>query len=72
MEAYLRLRFPSRRLASIDEYQWADLAMIAEVPKRGTRTIYSVLGDWLAWLCTLGVLTLIVAAWRNARRSTLR
>ena len=64
--------FQGRRLASMDEYQSADLTMIAEVPTRGTRTIYSVLGDWLAWLCVLGALTLIIAAWRNARRSTLR
>ena len=64
--------FEGRRLASMDEYQSADLTMIAEVPTRGTRTIYSVLGDWLAWLCILGLLTLIVAAWRIARRSTLQ
>jgi apolipoprotein N-acyltransferase len=57
--------FQGRRLAAMDQYQAADLTMIAEVPTRGTRTIYSVFGDWLAWLCILGLLTLIAAAWRN-------
>ncbi len=62
--------FQGRRLAAMDQYQATDLTMIAEVPTRGTRTIYSVVGDWLAWLCILGLLTLIAAAWRNARIST--
>jgi apolipoprotein N-acyltransferase len=60
--------YQGRRLASMDEYQAADLAMIAEVPTRGVRTIYSRLGDWLAWLCVLGVFAIIVVAWRKTRR----
>ena len=62
--------FQGRRLAAMDQYQAADMTMIAEVPTRGTRTIYSVFGDWLAWLCILGLLTLIAAAWRNPHIST--
>ena len=57
--------FQGRRLAAMDQYQAADLTMIAEVPTRGTRTIYSVVGDWLAWLCIVGLLGLITEAWRQ-------
>jgi len=57
--------YQGRRLASMDEYQSADLTLIAQVPTRGVRTIYSRLGDWLAWLSILAVLTLIIFAWRK-------
>jgi apolipoprotein N-acyltransferase len=61
--------YQGRRLASMDEYQAKDLTMIAEVPTSGVRTIYSVLGDWLAWLCIAAILALIGFAWRNSRRA---
>jgi apolipoprotein N-acyltransferase len=63
--------YQGRRLASMDEYQSADLTMIAEVPTRGVRTIYSRLGDWLAWLSILVVVTLPTVAWRKTRISNL-
>jgi apolipoprotein N-acyltransferase len=58
--------YQGRRLASMDEYQSADLTLLAQIPTRGTATIYSRLGDWFAWLCVLAVLTLTAFAW--ARR----
>jgi apolipoprotein N-acyltransferase len=63
--------YQGRRLASMDEYQSADLTLIAQVPTRGVRTIYSRLGDWLAWLCIAAVLALMGFAWRATRRPAL-
>jgi apolipoprotein N-acyltransferase len=55
----------------MDEYQSADLTLIAEVPTRGIRTIYSLLEDWLAWLCIVAVVALTGFAWRKTRRPAL-
>lgn len=63
--------YQGRRLASMDEYQSTGLTLIAQVPTRGVRTIYSCLGDWLAWLSILAVLALIVCVWRKTLRRSL-
>ena len=63
--------YQGRRLASMDEYQSADLTLIAQVPTQGVRTIYSRLGDWFAWLCIAAVLALMGFAWRERRRPAL-
>lgn len=63
--------YQGRRLASMDEYEAADLTLIAQVPTRGVRTLYSRLGDWLAWLCCGGVLALTALAWFGRRQSRL-
>jgi apolipoprotein N-acyltransferase len=55
----------------MDEYHSSDLTLIAQVPTRGVRTIYSRLGDWLAWLCILAVMTLVVFGWRRTLRPSL-
>jgi apolipoprotein N-acyltransferase len=51
--------YQGRRLAAMDHFQTAEYSMVSEVPTKGTRTIYSVLGDWFAWVCfvALGALT---------------
>jgi apolipoprotein N-acyltransferase len=56
--------YQGRRVAAMDHYQTADYAMVSEVPTRGVRTIYSRLGDWFAWVCLLGLLSLTVRSLR--------
>lgn len=51
-------------LAHMDQYQADDLTMVAQLPTRGVRTLYSVLGNWLAWLCLLALIALV---WRGMR-----
>jgi apolipoprotein N-acyltransferase len=63
--------YQERLLASMDEYQSPDLTLIAQVPTRGVRTIYSRLGDWFAWMCILVILTLVTFAWRRMLRPSL-
>jgi apolipoprotein N-acyltransferase len=53
-----------RRLAATDEYQAAENVLVAQVPTKGVRTIYSRLGDWFAWFCLAGV------AWSAFRAAT--
>jgi apolipoprotein N-acyltransferase len=59
--------YEGRRLAAMDHFQTEDYAMVSQVPTRGVRTIYSLLGDWFAWAClaVLAALTLL-----SLRKST--
>ena len=50
--------YQGRRLAAMDYFQTADYAMVSHVPTKGVRTIYSVLGDWFAWGCIVGLVLL--------------
>jgi apolipoprotein N-acyltransferase len=54
--------YEGNRLAAVDYFRSGGATMIAEVPIRGVRTVYARLGDWFAWLCIVGLLTLIVTA----------
>lgn len=51
--------YQGRRLAAMDHFQTADYAMVSEVPTKGVRTMYSRFGDWFAWACVVGLMTLI-------------
>jgi apolipoprotein N-acyltransferase len=60
--------YQGRVLAAVDYYHTDDPVMIAHVPMRGVRTIYSNVGDAFAWVC-LGALALLTLwAWRSAQR----
>ena len=52
--------YQGKRLAAMDHYQAVDHVMISQVPTKGVWTIYSVAGNWLAWLCLLVAMLLIV------------
>jgi apolipoprotein N-acyltransferase len=45
-------------IARMDHYQAEELTMVSQIPIRGVRTLYSRLGDWLAYLC-IGTLCLL-------------
>jgi len=53
--------YQGHRSAAMDHFQTADYAMVSQVPTRGVRTVYSLLGDWFAWACltALAVLTVL-------------
>jgi len=59
--------YQGRRLAAMDHYQTIDYAMISQVPTRGVRTIYSRLGDWFAWVCLVGLISLAILSLRQTR-----
>lgn len=68
--------YQGRTLAALDYYHSSDDAMVADLPTRSVRTIYSRFGDWFAWLTIAGSLALIVAAfcchsgaWKNRSKS---
>lgn len=52
--------YQGRRLAAMDHYQAVDHVMISQVPTKGVWTIYSLAGNWLAWLCLAMAMLLIV------------
>lgn len=51
--------YEGHQLAHMDQYQAQELAMVAQVPTRGVRTLYSLLGNWLAWLCLVVLIALV-------------
>jgi len=59
--------YQGKRLAAMDHYQTADYAMVSQVPTRGVRTIYSRLGDWFAWVCLVGLISLAILSLRQTR-----
>jgi len=56
--------YEGHQLAHMDQYQAQELTMVAQLPTRGVRTLYTLLGNWLAWLC---LAVLIVLVWLGFR-----
>ncbi|HEX8896766.1 MAG TPA: nitrilase-related carbon-nitrogen hydrolase, partial [Terriglobales bacterium] len=54
--------YQGHQLAHMDQYQASDLTMVAQIPTRGVPTLYSVLGNWLAWLSVSTLLVLVLLA----------
>jgi apolipoprotein N-acyltransferase len=61
--------YQGNRLAAVDYFHSAGGTMVADVPTRGVRTLYSRLGDWFAWACIAALSALIVTALAWGRRS---
>jgi apolipoprotein N-acyltransferase len=60
--------YQGHRLGAMDHYQAADQTLVAQVPTKGARTVYSRLGDWLVWVCLLGLVALIATGIRHKPR----
>ena len=56
-----------RILASMDHFATVHRDLVAQVPTRGVRTVYSRVGDTFAWACMGGALALIGLAARRRR-----
>lgn len=52
--------YEGRTLATMDHYSATDRTMVSQVPTHGVRTLYSLLGDWFAWLSLAGLAVLVV------------
>jgi apolipoprotein N-acyltransferase len=59
--------YQGRELASMDHFRSTNLAMVSEIPSRGVRTIYSVLGDWFAWICLTAIAVLLALSLGKTR-----
>ncbi len=49
-----------RTLAAMDHYTATDRTMIAQVPVKGVRTVYSMIGNLFGWLAVAGLLAVIL------------
>jgi apolipoprotein N-acyltransferase len=58
-----------RVLASMDYFTTATPDLVVSVPVQGTFTIYPSIGDSFAYLCIIGVLTLIVVPFIQRRKT---
>ena len=54
--------YQGHQLSHMDQFQASDLTMVAQIPTRGVPTLYSVLGDWFAWLSVSTLLVLALLA----------
>ena len=43
-------------LNQLNYYQTDENIMISDVPTKGTKTIYAIIGDWFVWICLIGLL----------------
>lgn len=50
--------YQGHQLAHMDQYQSEELTMVAQLPIRGVRTVYSLFGNWLAYLCLIALIAL--------------
>jgi apolipoprotein N-acyltransferase len=53
--------YQGRTLGTINHYSAQDRAVVAQVPIKGTKTLYSVLGDFLPLLCITNLILLATA-----------
>jgi apolipoprotein N-acyltransferase len=63
--------YQGHRLAAVDAYTSPNAALVAEISTQGTRTLYSVMGDWFAYLCMAALLALATLAWRQPAATRL-
>ena len=54
-------------LSQMNDFTTTDRVMLADLPQRGIKTVYSQIGDIIAWLCVFGLLGLIVLAATNRK-----
>jgi len=59
--------YQGRVLASMDHFATNQHEMVAMVPTRGVRTIYSRIGDLFAWVCVAGLVATVVLSRRRTR-----
>jgi apolipoprotein N-acyltransferase len=59
--------YQGRQLASMDHYLTTDRVLVAQVPTRGTRTVYAFLGDWFAWACLAGLAGVVTLGIKSRR-----
>ena len=45
--------YKGQLLSSTDYYNTDDLTLYSDIPTKGQKTLYSILGDYFAWLCIL-------------------
>jgi len=52
-------------LAQMNDFTTGERIMIADIPTKGIKTVYSQIGDFFAWLSILGLVGFIVLAIKN-------
>ena len=61
--------YHGRVLSSMNYFTASNAIMYADVPRKGTRTVYSRMGDILPWFCTIGFPLFIAFSIIVAKRS---
>jgi apolipoprotein N-acyltransferase len=61
--------YQGRILGAANHYTAGDRTVVAHLPTKGARTLYSVLGDFFPWLCGGALLALVITGVLKRRRS---
>ncbi len=59
--------YQGQQLSSMNYFLTENRTITAHVPVKGVRTLYTILGDWFAWLCLLALPVLILQSLRSKR-----
>jgi apolipoprotein N-acyltransferase len=62
--------YNGRILSSMNYFTASNEIMYADVPRKGIKTIYTRIGDILAWLCTAGFVVFMLFSIKSATRRT--
>ena len=57
--------YHGHRLAAMDDSLTDNKSIVAYVPVKGVRTVYSILGDWFAWSCLAGLIVLTLLSMKK-------
>ena len=60
--------YQGRIIAAANHYTAGDRAVLAHLPIKGVRTLYSVLGDFFPWTCAACLIALLIIAAMRRRR----
>ena len=58
--------YEGHTLSAMDQFTSDNNTMISQIPAKGVKTIYRMIGDSFAWLCVIGFLFGI--AWASIKR----
>jgi len=56
-------------LSELNDFTTEERIMIADIPTKGIKTIYSQIGDLFAWLCLLGFLIMIWLSFSKSKKT---
>lgn len=59
--------YQGKIISYIDYEKSENEIMISDVPVKGVNTIYNIIGDLFAWLCSIGIFLIIVTSKRNQK-----
>ncbi len=58
-----------RTISQMDHYISSEWVMVAQVPIKGTRTLYTILGDWFVYACIAALAVILIRHFLHSRKA---